>query len=241
VNPAIFLPCRNVAIAAQRIAKLSDRCKAHPRLKGDPTFCAVATYRGSWERPDVKFAEAVTATAARGDAPNFDMPKDTSIEFLDIGSDTTPPPDEPTSGPDTASNEQQRGWSSALPMINRLHKKCRRPASPMHIRSRLAHPSIACSCCDHPIGDRNDRPWYQSREFAAHRTNGGGEEWRRTTAERWQDKSRGVRGGRSAGKTAMIKDLAQCAQAHDSLPIRTSHCKHKQQRTSRSKTNDTRR
>lgn len=114
VNPAIFLPCRNVAIAAQRIAKLSDRCKAHPRLKGDPTFCAVATYRGSWERPDVKFAEAVTATAARGDAPNFDMPKDTSIEFLDIGSDTTPPPDEPTSGPDTASNEQERGWSSAL-------------------------------------------------------------------------------------------------------------------------------
>ena len=113
-NPATFLPCRNVAIAAQRIAKLADRCKAHPRLKSDPTLCAVAVYHGSWERPDVKFAEVVTATAAKGDAPNFDMPKDTSVEFLDIGSDATPPPDEPTSGPDTASNEQERGWSSAL-------------------------------------------------------------------------------------------------------------------------------
>jgi hypothetical protein len=113
-TPALFLPCRNVAIAAQRIAKLADRCKAHPRLKGDPTLCAVAVYRGSWERPDVKFAEAVTATAAKGDAPNFDMPKDTSIEFLDIGSDTTPAPNDPSPGPDSASEERERGWSSAL-------------------------------------------------------------------------------------------------------------------------------
>jgi len=113
-SPAIFLPCRNIAIAAQRIAKLVDRCKAHPRLKGDPTFCAVAAYRGSWERPDAKFAESVTATAAKGDAPNFDMPKDTSIEFLDIGSDTTTPPNEPPPGTDSASDERERGWSSAL-------------------------------------------------------------------------------------------------------------------------------
>jgi hypothetical protein len=113
-SPALFLPCRNVAIAAQRIAKLADRCKAHPRLKGDPTLCALAVYRGSWERPDVKFAEAVTATAARGDAPDFDMPKDTSIEFLDIGSDTTPPPNDPSPGTDSTSDERERGWSSAL-------------------------------------------------------------------------------------------------------------------------------
>jgi len=113
-SPAMFLPCRNVAIAAQRIAKLADRCKAHPRLKGDPTLCAVAVYHGSWERPDVRFAEAVMATAAEGDAPNFDMPKDTSIEFLDIGSDTTPPPNDPSPGTDSASDERERGWSSAL-------------------------------------------------------------------------------------------------------------------------------
>ena len=36
-NAATFLPCRNVAIAAQRIARLADRCKAHPRLRADPT------------------------------------------------------------------------------------------------------------------------------------------------------------------------------------------------------------
>ena len=59
--------------------------------------------------------------------------------------------------------------------------------------------------------------------------------------DRWQDKSREARGGRSAGKRAMIKDLAQCAPALNSLPIRTSHCKYRQQRTSRSERDDTRR
>ena len=50
---------------------------------------------------------------------------------------------------------------------------------------------------------------------------GGGER----PAARWQDKSREARGGRSAGKRAMIKDLEQCAPALDSLRIRASHCK----------------
>jgi hypothetical protein len=53
---------------------------------------------------------------------------------------------------------------------------------------------------------------------------------------RWQDKSREVRGGRSAAKEVMIKDLAQCVQAHESLPIRTSDCKYRQERTSRFRT-----
>jgi hypothetical protein len=113
-TPAMFLPCRNVAIAAQRIAKLVGRCKAHPRLKGDPSFCGVAVYRGSWQRPDVKFAETVMATAAMGDAPNFDMPNDTGIEFLDIGSDTTPPPNDAPPGPESTSDQRERGWWSAL-------------------------------------------------------------------------------------------------------------------------------
>ena len=59
--------------------------------------------------------------------------------------------------------------------------------------------------------------------------------------ERCQDKSREVRGGRSAGKSPMIKDLAQCAAAHESLPDRASHCKYRQERTSRSDCDDTRR
>ena len=59
--------------------------------------------------------------------------------------------------------------------------------------------------------------------------------------DRWQDKSREVRRGRSAGKRAMIKDLAQCAPAHESLPDHASHCKYRQERTSRSESDDTRR
>jgi hypothetical protein len=113
-NPAVFLPCRNVAIAAQAIAKLADRCKAHPRLKTDPSFCAVAVYRGSWQQPDVKFAEAVTATVAKGDAPNFDMPKDTDVEFLDTASETTPGLGDPFPSSVSAAEERERGWSSAL-------------------------------------------------------------------------------------------------------------------------------
>jgi hypothetical protein len=58
---------------------------------------------------------------------------------------------------------------------------------------------------------------------------------------RWQDKSREARGGRSAGTRAMIKDLAQCAPAHESLPDRASHCKYRQERTSRSERDDARR
>jgi hypothetical protein len=59
----------------------------------------------------------------------------------------------------------------------------------------------------------------QSIVAMATRQGGGGR-----PTERRQDKSREVRGGRLAGKRAMIKDLAQCAPAHESLPIRTSHC-----------------
>jgi hypothetical protein len=114
VAPAVFLPCRNVAIAAQAIAKLADRCKAHPRLKTDPSFCAVAVYRGSWQQPDVKFADAVATSVAKGDAPNFDMPKDTDVEFLDIASETTPRLDDPFPGSVSAAEERERGWSSAL-------------------------------------------------------------------------------------------------------------------------------
>ena len=109
-NAAMFLPCRNVAVAARRIARLADRCKTHPRLKADPNFCAVAVYRGSWQRPDVKFADAVAATVAKGDAPNFDMPKDTNIELLDIGSETPPSSSDSVLGSGSVSEERDRGW-----------------------------------------------------------------------------------------------------------------------------------
>ena len=122
--PAVLLPCRNVAIAARQIAKLAERCKTHPRLKTDPTFCAVAVYRGSWRRPDVKFADAVATSVDKGDAPDFDMPKDTTIEFLDIASETSPRSDDPAPGSVSAAEERERGWSSAL-----FPSKPRQPAS----------------------------------------------------------------------------------------------------------------
>jgi hypothetical protein len=151
-NAAMFLPCRNVAIAAQRIARLADRCKTHPRLKADPNFCALAVYRGSWQRPDVKFAEAVAATVAKGDAPNFDMPKDSNIELLDIGSETPPPSDDSLLWSRSASEERDRGWSSALFPSNPQQSRNEpnnapndRPAEEQLPPSRVsnAHPSTA--------------------------------------------------------------------------------------------------
>lgn len=38
----------------------------------------MAAYRGSWERPDDGFADAVSATVAKGDAPDFEMPAETA-------------------------------------------------------------------------------------------------------------------------------------------------------------------
>ena len=101
-------------MAAVQISKLTGRCKTHPRLKTDPTFCAVAVYRGSWEHPDVKFATDVLASVAKGDAPNFDMPRGTSTEIFDTADD--PPFDTGTPVVDVtaAFAEQSRSWSSAL-------------------------------------------------------------------------------------------------------------------------------
>ena len=99
VTASVLLPCRNVAMAAAQIAKHASRCKTHPRLKTDPTFCAVAVYRGSWEQPDVNFATDVATSVAKGDAPNFDMPRGTSTEIFAAA---------------PAANERVRSWSSAL-------------------------------------------------------------------------------------------------------------------------------
>ena len=48
VTASVLLPCRNVAMAAVQITKLTTQCKTHLQLKSDATFCAVAVYRGSW-------------------------------------------------------------------------------------------------------------------------------------------------------------------------------------------------
>src|SRR5262245_13532694 len=142
-NAAMFVPCRNVAIAAQRIARL-----AHRRLKADPTVCVVAVYRDSWQRPDVKFAEAVAATVVKGDAPNFDMPRDANIELLDIGSETLPPSNDFPLAAGSGLEERDRGWSSAL-----------FPSGPQQSRNESSNPPN-----DHPAAEQSP----SSRVSSAH-------------------------------------------------------------------------
>lgn len=114
LSASVLLPCRNVAMAAVDISKLTGRCKSHARLRADPTLCAVAVYRGSWERPDVKFATEVAASVTKGDAPNFDMPRGTSTEIFDTADDPSSHTDAPVVDITSAFAEQVRGWSSAL-------------------------------------------------------------------------------------------------------------------------------
>jgi hypothetical protein len=114
VSASVLLPCRNVAMAADQISKHTSRCKGHPRLKADPTFCAVAVYRGSWEQPDLKFATDVATTVKKGDAPNFDMPPGTSTAIFDIADDLPSDSAAPVVDITATFAEQARGWSSAL-------------------------------------------------------------------------------------------------------------------------------
>jgi hypothetical protein len=83
--------------------------------KPDPIYCAIAAYRGSWDHPDTRFADTVRATVEKGNAPNFDMPKDAYFDASDIASDT------PISGinaglstPERTPDDRALGWSSAL-------------------------------------------------------------------------------------------------------------------------------
>jgi hypothetical protein len=111
---AMFAPCPNITVAARQIAQLSERCRTIPRFKGDPVHCAIAAYHGSWDQPDNGFADAVRASAAKGDAPNFDMPKNTNFDFGDIGVAIAPPVLNAAAAPIVAPDDRQRGWSSAL-------------------------------------------------------------------------------------------------------------------------------
>jgi len=99
VSATMFAPCSNIAAAARQIAQLAELCKTSSRSKDDPIHCAVAAYHGSWERPDNGFADAVRATVAKDDAPDFEMPAEAGIETAAVVSsrqsaahETTPVP-----------------------------------------------------------------------------------------------------------------------------------------------------
>src|SRR5262245_11446467 len=114
IAPGVFLPCRNIAMASKELGKLTDRCKMHRRLKFDLTHCAVAIYRGSWEQPDVQFADAVARSVVKG-TPNFDMPNNVAVEFFDLASETlASQPNADPSETARAGQERKRGWLSAL-------------------------------------------------------------------------------------------------------------------------------
>jgi hypothetical protein len=113
VTAVLFAPCPNITLAARQLAQLVERCKTTSNL--DPIYCAIAAYRGSWDRPDTRFADAVRATVEKSNAPNFDMPKDAYFDATDIASDAlTPAPHAALIGPAQTPDDRARGWSSAL-------------------------------------------------------------------------------------------------------------------------------
>lgn len=113
VTAAMFAPCPNITAAARQISKFAERCKA--TSNANPIYCAIAAYRGSWDRPDAGFADAVRITVEKGNAPNFDMPKDAYFDPNDVTLETvTPRPHPALTAPAMTSDDRKRGWSSAL-------------------------------------------------------------------------------------------------------------------------------
>src|SRR5882724_8161602 len=112
VTAVMFAPCPNVTLAARQLTQLVERCKT--TSNPDPTYCAVAAYRGSWDRPDIGFADAVRATVEEDTAPNIDLPKDAYFDASDIASDIpTRKPHAALSAPVSKPDDRTRGWSSA--------------------------------------------------------------------------------------------------------------------------------
>jgi hypothetical protein len=114
-SAAMFVPCPNITVAAGQIAQLAARCKTLSRFEAEPIYCAIAAYRGSWERPDAVFADAVKVSVAKGDAQNFDLPEYSYFGPNDVaGHALTADPKAvaPTRG--APSGDDERAWSSAL-------------------------------------------------------------------------------------------------------------------------------
>jgi hypothetical protein len=86
VTAAMFAPCSNIASVARQIPQLAELCRTSSRSKSDTMHCAVAAWHGSWERPDNGFADAVSTSVAKNDAPDFEMPAGAGIETADSGS-----------------------------------------------------------------------------------------------------------------------------------------------------------
>ena len=129
----MFAPCPNIALATLEINQLIERCRM--TAKSEPTYCAIAAYHGSWDRPEIWFADAVRASVKKGNAPNFEMPEDAYLAAGDAA-DTLPTRQHAALGtPVLTFHDCERGWSSAL-----------FPASPM----KSDTPSTDVQGHDHP-------------------------------------------------------------------------------------------
>jgi hypothetical protein len=134
VTATMFAPCANIASSARQITQFAELCSASNRSKGDPIHCAVAAYHGSWERPDNGFADAVRATVAKDDAPDFEMPDGTGIDIADRASPRQSAAHETTLAPPSsaAPDDLERARESPLfPAMSRpsdQHSASDRPA-----------------------------------------------------------------------------------------------------------------
>jgi hypothetical protein len=111
---ALFMPCTNVSTAARQVTELAGRCKIAAPLTADPDRCAIAAYGGSWDHPDIKFADAVLTSAAKGDAPDFDMPDEIDGRLGAVASELPVSGQRDSSERPAAAGDQLQAWSSAL-------------------------------------------------------------------------------------------------------------------------------
>jgi hypothetical protein len=110
---ALFRPCTNVSTAARQVTELVERCKIAP-LTADPARCAIAAYGGSWDHPDNKFADAFLTSAAKGDAPDFDMPGKIDGPLDAAASGHSLPGRHISAERPAAADDQFQAWSSGL-------------------------------------------------------------------------------------------------------------------------------
>jgi hypothetical protein len=122
VTATMFAPCANIASTARQIAQLVERCRISVRSKDTPIHCAVAAWHGSWERPDNGFADAIRTTAAKDEAPDFEMPAGAGIETGAGGFSRQPASHDaaPTLPPSPTPDDLERARQSPLfPVMSR--------------------------------------------------------------------------------------------------------------------------
>ena len=114
VDAAMFAPCSNITIAARQLEQLAERCKTSRHVSSNPMYCAIAAYRGSWERPDNAFADAVRTSVANNDAPDFEMPKRTDVTTAAIPSARRPAFHDTAMATPAAPDDRERARLSPL-------------------------------------------------------------------------------------------------------------------------------